>query len=104
METLDDCFTDHFPLLLDFSILGKVERTERGFRDLSLLECPRKPIEFEVNLIAEFKNCYKSVESSGDANLAYKRFHYSFTEVFDKLVPYRKKYARSKTNSKSLKS
>ena len=28
VKTLDDCFTDHFPLLLDFSILGNVERSE----------------------------------------------------------------------------
>ena len=34
VKTLDDCFTDHFPSLLDFSISGNVERSGREYRDL----------------------------------------------------------------------
>ena len=30
VKTLDDCFTDHFQLFLDFSILGNVEGTEKN--------------------------------------------------------------------------
>ena len=99
VKTLDDCFIDRFPLLLDFSILGKGERSEREYRDLSFLECPQNSFEFENELIAEFKKCYQCVESSSDANLAYNRFHYAFTEVSDKLVPLRKKVSRSKTDA-----
>ena len=97
VETLDDFYTDHFPLLLDFSILGNVERTERECRDLSLLKSHQKSIEFENKLIAELNKCYRCVVSSGDAKLAYNRFHYAFTEVFDKFEAHRKKFARSKT-------
>ena len=99
VKTLDDCFTDHFPLLLDFSILGNAERSEREYRDLSFLKCPQNSIEFENKLIAELNKRYQCVESSGDANLAYNRFHYALTEIFDKLVPLRKNLSRSKTDA-----
>ena len=39
VKTLDDCFTDHFPLLLDLSILRNVKRSEREYRDLSFSKC-----------------------------------------------------------------
>ena len=38
VKTLDDCFTDQFPLLLDFSILGYVERSERD-TEVFFLKC-----------------------------------------------------------------
>ena len=99
VKTLDDCFTDHFPLLLDFSILGNVEKSEREYRDISFLKCPQNSIEFENKLIAELKKCFQCVESSGDANLVHNRFLNAFTEVFVKLVPLRKKLSRSKTDA-----
>ena len=37
VETLDHCYTDQFPLLLDFSLLQNIERTGREYRDLSFL-------------------------------------------------------------------
>ena len=86
VETVDDCFTDHFPLLLDFSILGNVGRIEREYRDRSFLKCPQNSIDFENKPVAELNKCYQCVESSQDPNLADNRFHYAFTEVFDKLV------------------
>ena len=99
MKTLDDCFIDHFPLLLDFYILGKGQRSEREHRDLSFLECPQNSIEFENELIAELNKCNQCVGSSSDANWAYKRFHYAFTEVSDKLEPLRKELSPSKTDA-----
>ena len=99
VKTLVNCVIDHFPLLLDFSILGNVERSEREYSDLSFLKCPQNSIEFEKKLIAELNKFYQCVESSGDANLAYNRFLYAFTEVFDKLVPLRNKLSRSKTDA-----
>ena len=99
VKTLDDCFTDVVPLLLDFSIIGDVEGTEREYRDLFFLNCPQKSIQFANKLIAELNKCYQCVECSGDASLADKCSHYAFTEVFDKLVPLRRKFARLKTNA-----
>ena len=99
METPDDCFTDHFPLLLDFSILQNVERTGREYLDLSFLKCAQKPIEFKNKLIAKLKEFSQGIESSSETNWTHNRFHSVFNEVFDKLVPLRKKLSRSKTNA-----
>ena len=98
VKTVDDCFIDHLPLLLDFSILGNVGRIEREYRDRSFLKCPQNSIDFGNKPVAELNKCYQCAESSQDANLADNRFHYAFTEVFDKLVPLRKKLSRSKTS------
>ena len=96
---LDDGFFDHFPLFLDFSKLGNVERSERENRDLFFLKCPQNSIEFRKKPIAEINKCYQCIESSDDANLAHIRFPYAFTEVFDKLVLLTKKLSRSKTDA-----
>ena len=96
MKTLDDCFTDHFPLLLDFSILGNVERSERGYRDLSFSKCSQNSIECENKLIAEVNKRYQCVESSSDASLEHSGFFYAFTEIFDDFVPLRKNYLDQK--------
>ena len=98
MKRLDDFF-NHFPLLLDFSTLGNVERNGGKNRDLSFLKCPQNSIVFEKKLIVEFNKCYQCVESSSDANLAYNWFFHAFNEVFDKFVPLRKKLSRSKTDA-----
>ena len=90
VKTLDDCFTNHFPLFLDFSILGNVERSEKEHRDLCFLKCPQNSIDFENKLIAELNKCYQCLVSSGEANLSYNMFLYAFTEVFDELVPLKK--------------
>ena len=92
LKTLDDGFTDHFPLLLGFSILENVERSERGYRDLSFSKCSQNSIECENKLIAEFNKRYQCVESSSDASLAHSGFFYAFTEIFDEFVPLRKHY------------
>ena len=84
---LDDCFTYHFPLLQNFSILGNAERTGRGYRDLSSLKFPQNSIDSGNELIAELNKCSQCVESSSDASWADKKFQCAFSEVFVELEP-----------------